>query len=173
MLGVSWAKKSFITELKDHKFPFRTPERPTSVHEHHIYVWESTTYVNRTYSRTYWFIYIDSRIDILYYYTQLVLMNCTSVYTTHINGIHTHTRTLHFIYIDSCTDILYYCTHLVQMDSTFVYTTVHIRLYCKFVPTNESPSKITLMNRVDQSQLRFLDIPLPPLNHSMLTTSFP
>ena len=35
-------------------------------------------------------------------------MNCTSVYTTHINRMHTHTRTLHFIYyIDSCTDILY------------------------------------------------------------------
>ena len=38
-------------------------------------------------------IYIDSHTDILYYYTQLVLMNCTSVYTTHINGIHTHTHT--------------------------------------------------------------------------------
>ena len=127
--------------------------------------------VNRAYSRTYWFIYIDSHTDILYYYTQLVLMNSTSVYTIHINRIHTHTDIA--FYIDSCTYILYYCTHLVQMDSTFVYTTVHIRLYCKFVPTNASPSKITLMNRVDQSQLRFLDIPLPPLNHSMLTTSFP
>jgi hypothetical protein len=51
---------------------------------------KSTTHVNRTYSRTYWFIYIDSRTDILYYYTQLVLMKCTSVYTTHINGIRTH-----------------------------------------------------------------------------------
>ena len=104
-------------------------------------------------------IYIDSHTDILYYYTQLVLMNCTSVHTIHINGIHTHTDIV--LYIDSCTDILYYCTHLVQMDSTFVYTTVHIRLYCKFVPTNESPSMITLMNRVDQSQLRFLGVPFP------------
>jgi hypothetical protein len=102
-------------------------------------------------------------------------MNCTSVCTS-IRDIHTHTRTLHFIYIDSCTDILYYCTHLLQMNSTFVYTTslVSVRLYCKFVPTNESPSKITLMNRVDQSQLRFLDIaPLHHLNCCMLTESFP
>jgi hypothetical protein len=56
-------------------------------------------------------------------YTQLVLMNCTSVYTTYINGTHTlsHTRTFHFIYIDSSTDIVYYCTHLVQMDCTLLY----------------------------------------------------
>jgi hypothetical protein len=65
--------------------------RPRTPHQH---MYEKiTTHVNRTYSRTYWFIYIDSRTDILYYYTQLVLMKCTSVYTTHINGIHTHTHT--------------------------------------------------------------------------------
>ena len=72
-----------ITFDRTKKIPnFRTPERPTSVHEHHIYG-KSTTHVNRTYSRTYWFIYIDSGTDILYYYThtQLVLMNSTSVYT--------------------------------------------------------------------------------------------
>ena len=49
---------------------------------------------------------VDSCTDILYYYKQLVLMKCTSVYTTHINGTHTQTRTLPFIFIDSCTDIL-------------------------------------------------------------------
>jgi hypothetical protein len=37
-------------------------------------------------------LYIDSRTDKLYYYTHLVLMNCTSVYTTYINGTHTQTH---------------------------------------------------------------------------------
>ena len=60
------------------------------------------------------FIYRDSCINILYDCTQLVQMNCTSVYKTHING--THTRTLYFIYINSCRDILYYCTQLVHLD---------------------------------------------------------
>jgi hypothetical protein len=26
--------------LKNYKFPFQTPERPTSVHKHHIYVYQ-------------------------------------------------------------------------------------------------------------------------------------
>ena len=46
-------------------------------------------------------------------------MNCTSVYTTHING--THTRTLYFIYINSCTDILYFCKQLAHMDTTYTH----------------------------------------------------
>ena len=48
-------------------------------------------------------IYIDSLTDKLYYFTQLVQMNCTSVNTTHINRTQTHTL---YIYIDICTDIL-------------------------------------------------------------------
>jgi hypothetical protein len=36
----------------------------------------------------------------------------------------------------------------------YVYTVVHSLYTC----TNGSPSKITLMNRVNQSQLRFLDV---------------
>ena len=102
--------------------------------------------------------------NILYYYQQPVQMNCTSVYTTHINGKHTNAKTLHFMYIDSCTNTLYYCTQLVQMDCTYVYknlcthyasiscTAVRLycspfteELYCKFVLTNESPSDITFM----------------------------
>jgi hypothetical protein len=72
----------------NNKIPnFRAPERPTSVHEHHMYE-KSTTHVNRTYSQKYWFIYIDSCTDILYYYTQVVLMNC--VHNSYIYGIHTH-----------------------------------------------------------------------------------
>ena len=72
-------------ENLDRKDP-RPSTNTTSMYE------KSTTHVNRTYSQTYWFMYIDSRADILYYYTQPVLMKCTSVYTTHINGIHTHTH---------------------------------------------------------------------------------
>jgi hypothetical protein len=116
----------YIHHCPLHFFPnFRTREVTTSVHEHHTYE-KSTTNVNRTYSRTYCFIYIDSCTDNLYYYTQLVLMNCTSVYTTHIytGYTHTHTDIALYIYIDSFTDILYYCTHLEHMDSTFVYTNV-------------------------------------------------
>ena len=47
---------------------------------------------------------------ILYYCTQLVQMNCTCVYTKHINGTHIHTNIALYICIDLCTDILYYST---------------------------------------------------------------
>ena len=79
--------------------------------------------LTHTHARTQLFIYTDSCKDILYYYTQVVKIYCTSVHTTHINR--THQRTFHFIYIDSCTDIMSFCTQLVQMDCTSVYTTVH------------------------------------------------
>ena len=46
----------------------------------HLCMRKRTTHVNRTYSRTYQFIYIDSHTDILYYYTQLVL-HCTTVHS--------------------------------------------------------------------------------------------
>ena len=97
--------------LSGHRKGPRPSTNTTSMYE------KRTTHVTRTYSKTYRFIYIDSRTDILYYYTQL-----------DTETGHTHTRTFHFIYIDSCTDILYYCTHLVQLDCTCVYTTVQCTL---------------------------------------------
>jgi hypothetical protein len=43
-----------------------------------------------------------------------------------------------------CLDKLYCCKFIL-------YISVH--QYCKLVLTNESPSKITFMDRIDQSQL--------------------
>jgi hypothetical protein len=111
--SIKWEKiPNFIS---GHRKSPRPSTNTTSMYE--------TTYVNRTYPRTYRFIYIDSYTDILYYDT-LVLMNCTSVYITYINGTHTHTRTLHFIYI-----LMYRYTVLLytswQMDFNCAYTTVH------------------------------------------------
>ena len=33
-------KEKLRSEMYNSKFPFRTPERPMSVHEHHFYKWE-------------------------------------------------------------------------------------------------------------------------------------
>jgi hypothetical protein len=72
------------------------------------------------------------------------------------------------------------CTHSAWISFTSVHlycSPVFAHMYCKFVATNKSPSVITFMNCVDQSQLRVLGIPtISPeleLNYSMLTTSFP
>jgi hypothetical protein len=93
-------------------------------------------------------VYIDSRTDKLYYYTQLVLMNCTSVYTTHINGIHTHTDIALYIYrflyrytvllCTSCTDELYFCVNnytlmynlTLPKHTLVVHTLCSDQLYC-------------------------------------------
>ena len=51
-----------------------------------------------------------------------------------------------------------WCTHYAWISCTVVYvycSPVSEHMYCKLVLTNESPSKKTIMNRVDQSQLRF------------------
>ena len=37
-IGTIYAAKFMKHKIKNSKFPFRMPERPTSVHEHHIYV---------------------------------------------------------------------------------------------------------------------------------------
>jgi hypothetical protein len=105
-------------------FAHRKGPRPST---NTTYMYEkSTTHVNRTYSQTYWFIYLDSRTDILYFYTQLVLMNCTSVYTTHINGIHTHTHghcTLYRFLYRYTVNILYRWTLLLCTQLyTYAYT---------------------------------------------------
>ena len=116
-------------------------------------------------------------IDILYNCTQLV-QNCTSPYTTHING--THTQTLHFIYIDSCTVILhnlYRWTALLYITYTHLWwthfawiscTPVSVQLYCRTwrILTNESPRWITFMNLVDQSQSQS-----PPPHPTTLTAT--
>ena len=79
---------------------------------------------------------------------------CTSVWTTvhccaNWNQTYTHSLCTHYAWI-SCTVVRLYCSPV----------TVHINYRtCQFVLTNESPSKITFMNRVDQSQLWFLSIP--------------
>ena len=130
--------------LSGHRKGPRPSTNTTSMYE------KRTTHVTRTYSQTYRFIYIDSRTDILYYYTQLVLMNCTSVYTTHINGIHTHTHTDIALYIyrflyrytvllyTSCTDGLYLCVHnctllydlTLPKHTLVVHTLCSDQLYC-------------------------------------------
>ena len=75
------------------------------------------THIKRIYTRTYQFIYIDSHTDILYYCTQLVQMNCTSVNTTHVHCTlymytavqPTYTHLLLVVHI-LCLDQLYCCT---------------------------------------------------------------
>ena len=57
-------------------------------------------------------------MKILYFCTQLVHMNYTTVNTTHLKRTHTHMETALYIYLNSFTDLLYYCTQLVQMDCT-------------------------------------------------------
>ena len=73
-------------ENLDRKDP-RPSTNTTSMYE------KSTTHVNRTYSQTYWFMYIDLCAD--------------CVHNSYKRDTHTHIWTLHFIYVDSCTDILY------------------------------------------------------------------
>ena len=97
-------------QISGHRKGPRPSTNTTSMYE------KSTTHVNRTYSRTYWFIYRDSRTEILYYYTQLVLMNCTSVYTTHIliiYFIHIVFNSYHLAVLILCT-MSYYTLFLLQ-----------------------------------------------------------
>jgi hypothetical protein len=105
-----------------------------------------------THTRTLHFIYyIDSCTDILL----LLYTSCTDGLYFFVNCcttwqyINIHLWCTHYAWI-SCTAVRLYCSP------------VSVRLYCQLVLTNESPRKITLMNRVDQSQLRFLGIALPP-----------
>ena len=58
-----------------------------------------------------------------------------------------------------CLAQLQFCT-----DEVYTFTEEHVRYNCTLlviVLTNGSPSKITLMNRVDQSQSLILSIPPP------------
>ena len=146
---------------------------------------------------TYRFVY---RYTVLLYNLYSWLYLCVDNSNRWGTHTHTHTWTLHFIHIDSCTDILYYCTQPVQMDctlwtqlynaaqldSTYISCTP-VCLYCSpvtvllffrtwWILTNESPSKITFMNLVNQSQLRLLRFltfhpPSLQLNCDMLATA--
>ena len=51
-----------FTFTKKCKIPFRTPERPTSVHEHHIFVWDKGKSCNLD---TLCFKYVYSSVNIL------------------------------------------------------------------------------------------------------------
>jgi len=51
-----------FTFTKKCKIPFRTPERPTSVHEHHIFVWDKGKLCNLDTLRL---KYVDSSVNIL------------------------------------------------------------------------------------------------------------
>ena len=76
------------------------------------------------------------------------LLLCTLLQTVHctLYTIHCcttwHLWSTHYAWI-SCTDVSLYCSP------------VSVHLCCKLVLTNESPSRITFMNRVHQSQIRF------------------
>jgi hypothetical protein len=110
-----------------------------------------------------------------------------SWYHVIVNGKHRRST----LYINNCTDILYYCRQLAQMDCSFVYTTVHwcstlhylntlvlhtllyvytvVQCTPVLILTEDSPSKITFMNSIDQTQLRFLSLLL--LSCCMLATA--
>ena len=99
--------------------------------------------------------------------------------------MHTHTDIALYVYrfmyrytvllYTTCTDGMYFCVHdckllynftlpthtcgahimLGSVVLLYIYTVVSAHLYCKLVLTNERPSEITFMNRVNQSQLFF------------------
>ena len=158
------------------------PERPTSL----IYSYKQDTHTDIA-LYIYRFMY---RYTVLLYTTCTdELYFC--VHNSYKRDTHTHTDITLYIYrflyrytvllYTSCTDGLYFCVHCC---TTWHYLNIHlwcthyawisctavrlycspvsVRLYCQLVLTNESPTKIIFMNRVDQSQLRFLGIAPPP-----------
>jgi hypothetical protein len=106
----------------------------------------------------------------LHHCTNTHLQHC--VHNSYKRDTHTHTDIALYIY-----RFLYRYTVLLYTSTTETYTcgahtmlgsVILLYIINKFVPTNESPSKITLMNRFDQSQIFW-----HRLNCCMLTTSFP
>ena len=75
------------------------------------------------------------------------------------NTVYTHLCCTHYAWI-SCSTVRLYCSP------------VSAHLYCKLVLTNESPSRITFMNRVDQSQLRFFNVTITTF-WSLITACWP
>ena len=98
-----------------------------------------TTHVNRTYSQTYRFIYIDSRSDILYYYTQLVHNSYKR--DTHMDISLYKYRFLYrytVLIFTSCTDGVYLCVRnctllhnlTLPKHRIVVHTLCSDQLYC-------------------------------------------
>ena len=104
------------------------------------------TDVNRTHSRTYRFIYVDSHTDTVLLYTSCTdgLYFCVH-YCTTWHYLNMHLWCTHYDWI-SCTAVCLYCSP------------VSVHLYCQLVLSNECTSKITFMNCVGQSKLIFLGI---------------
>ena len=108
----------------------------------------------------------------MYRYTVLLYTNCTyyGLYTS-VYACAQYWTTFHY-------HTHLWCTHYAWISWTALHlfcSPVTVHLYfrtCKFVLTNERPRKITLMNRVDQSQLIFLGVPDYPPNCCMLTQPF-
>ena len=95
-------------------------------------LWQLYFCVHNSYKR-------DTHMDIaLYIFRYILMYNLT---------LPTHTNCTYYAWI-SCTDV------------RLSLSPVSVHLYCKLVLTKESPSKITFMNRVDQSKLRFLGVPI-------------
>ena len=138
----NWAHLPF----KNSKFPFRTPERPTSVHEHHIYEWEKDNSCKQdtlTDITVYIYRFLYRYTVLLYWWT--VLLFTQLIYTGHTN---THTDTALYIYnfmhrytvllYTSCTDGLYLCLHnctllynlTLPKHTLVVHTLCSDQLYC-------------------------------------------
>ena len=81
----------------------------------------------------------------MYRYTVLLYTTCTDglYFSVQLDTTYAHMWCTHNDWI-SCTAVRVYCS------------SVSVHLCCKIVLTKESTSKITFMNCVDQSQLRFL-----------------
>jgi hypothetical protein len=113
---------------------------------------ENTTHLKGTHTLT----------DISLYLYRFVYIYTVLLYTTCTDGLYFCVHKCQLLYKLTPTYTHLWCTHYAWISCTTVrlYSSpVCVRLYCNLVLTNESSSNITFMNRVDQSQLRFLVIP--------------
>ena len=93
------AKLLNVAHIKNSKIPFRTLERSTSVHEHHIYVLEKDNSCKQ-----------DTLTDISVYIYRLLYRYTVLLYKT-------------------CTDELYFCVHNSYKRDTHTHTHTDIALY--------------------------------------------
>ena len=123
-----------------------------------LYFCAHNSYKRDTHTWKLHFIYLYSCSDTPHYCTQLVQMDCTSVCKTVLLSVQLYTA----LQLDTTYTHLWRCTN----SAVCCYCTpVSLHLYNKLILTNESQSRITFMNRVDQSQLRFLSV--HDLTHSL------